>query len=107
MSVEIRMAKGLRVHVDVPATVNVDGDNAREAVDALIVAYPELQRFVLDDARRLRQHVNIYINDALIMDRVQLSDTLASGDRLYILPAVSGGALLQSTPDSPTKWSWK
>jgi len=99
------MARGLRVHVNVPATVNVNGGNAREAVDALIVAYPELQRFVLDDARRLRQHVNIYINDALIMDRDQLSDTLSNGDRLYILPAVSGGALLHSTPDSPTKWS--
>ena len=107
MSVEIRMARGLRVHVDVPATVNVDGCSAREAVDALIVAYPELQRFVLDDARRLRQHVNIYINDALILDRDDLSDALANGDRLYILPAVSGGGPPQSTPESPRNWSWK
>ncbi len=105
MSVEIRMAQGLRVHVDVPATVKVDGGNAREAVDALIMAYPELQRFVLDDARRLRQHVNIYINDALIFDREQLSDALCSGDRLYILPAVSGGALLHLAANSPTNWS--
>ena len=105
MSVEIRMAKGLRVHVDVPAAVNVDGGNAREAVDALIGAFPELQRYVLDDARRLRRHVNIYINDALIIDRDGLSDVLASGDRLYILPAVSGGAPTPIRPDSPMKWS--
>ena len=105
MSVEIRMARGLRVHVDVPAIVNVDGGNAREAVDALIVAFPELQRYVLDDARRLRQHVNIYINDALIIDRDGLSDALANGDRLYILPAVSGGSLALSGPDSPMKWN--
>ncbi len=105
MSVEIRMAKGLRVHVDVPATVNVDGGNAREAVDALIAAFPELQRYVLDDADRLRQHVNIYINDALIVDRNGLSDALDNGDRLYILPAVSGGALAPTRPDSPMKWN--
>lgn len=104
MSVEIRMARGLRVHVDVPASVDVVGGNTREAVDALIVAYPELQRFVLDDAGRLRQHVNIYINDALIVDRDHLTDPLSNGDRLYILPAVSGGAL-QTCPEHPTNWS--
>lgn len=104
MSVEIRMARGLRVHVEVPATVDVDGSNAREAVDALIVAYPELRRFVLDDADRLRQHVNIYINDTLIVDRDHLSDPLSSGDRLYILPAVSGGTTHTPT-ESRTNWS--
>ena len=92
MSVEIRMAHGLRVHVDVPERVDVIGSTAREAVDALIVAHPSLQRFVLDDARRLRQHVNIYINNDLIHDRRNLSDPVADGDQLHILPAVSGGA---------------
>ncbi|MCY4670095.1 MAG: MoaD/ThiS family protein [Rhodococcus sp.] len=93
MSVEIRMARGLRVHVEVPECVQVEGATAREAIDALIAAHPALRRFVLDDARRLRQHVNIYINDELIGDREQLSDAIRSGDRVYILPAVSGGAV--------------
>ncbi len=92
MSVEIRMARGLRVHVDVPESVQVEGATAREAINALIDIHPALRRFVLDDATRLRQHVNIYINDELIGDREQLSDAIRSGDRVYILPAVSGGA---------------
>ena len=92
MSVEIRMARGLRVHVAVPERVHVEGSTAREAIDALIEMHPPLRRFVLDDARRLRQHVNIYINDELIADRRQLSDSVEAGDTLYILPAVSGGA---------------
>jgi molybdopterin converting factor small subunit len=91
MSIEIRMARGLRVHVDVPAAVTVDGSTARQAIDSLILAHPELSRFVLDDANRLRQHVNIYINDEMIDDRIELSDCLRQGDTLYILPAVSGG----------------
>ena len=93
--VEILLAKGLRVHVDVPATVEVSAvraRNAREAIDALIASHPALRQFVLDDARRLRRHVNIYINDELIHDRRDLSDPVADGDRLHILPAVSGGA---------------
>ncbi len=93
MSVEIRMARGLRVHLDVPERVEVEGVTAREAIDALIEIHPPLRRFVLDDAARLRQHVNIYINDELINDRKQLSDCVSEGDTLYILPAVSGGAV--------------
>lgn len=92
MSVEIRMARGLRVHVDVPERVSVEGGTAREAIEALIEIHPVLRRFVLDDAQRLRQHVNIYINDELIADRQELSDGVQAGDKLYILPAVSGGA---------------
>ena len=92
MSVEIRLARGLRVHLDVPECVRVDGDTAREAIDALLAVHPPLRQFILDDASRLRQHVNIYIDDELIYDRRQLSDSVASADTIYILPAVSGGA---------------
>ena len=92
MGVTIRMARGLRVHVDVPERVQVDGATAREAIDALIEVHPPLRRFVLDDAARLRQHVNIYINDELIADRNELTDAVNVGDTLYILPAVSGGS---------------
>ena len=92
MSIEVRLAKGLRVHVDVPERVNVNGSTAREAVDDLILAYPALGQYVLDDARRVRQHVNIYINNELIYDRQDLSDQVTDGDQLHILPAVSGGA---------------
>ena len=93
MSVEVRMARGLRVHVDVPQSVIVEGATAREAIDALIDIHPVLRRFVLDDAARLRRHVNIYINDELIEDRQELSDAVNVGDTLYILPAVSGGSM--------------
>ncbi|MDE2966775.1 MAG: MoaD/ThiS family protein [Chloroflexota bacterium] len=91
MSVEIRMARGLRVHVDVPERVSVEGGTAREAIEALIEIHPVLRRFVLDDARRLRRHVNLFINDEQISDRDQLSDPVSDGDRIHILPAVSGG----------------
>lgn len=104
MSVEIRMARGLRVHVDVPERVDVEGATAREAIEALIADHPALRRFVLDDASRLRQHVNIYINDELIADRDELSDAVRPGDRVYILPAVSGGAL-KTPPEGSTNWS--
>ena len=97
MSIEVRLARGLRTHVDAPPTVDVSGcaiRTAREALDALIALHPELARFVLDDAQRLRRHVNVFVNDALLVDRSDLSDPVADGDCLHIHPAVSGGAHL-------------
>lgn len=90
--VEVHLARGLRVHVEAPDRVVVSGANAREAIDDLIRLHPLLGKFVLDDARRLRRHVNIFINDEQLCDRDQLSDPVSDGDRIHILPAVSGGA---------------
>ena len=92
MTVHARLGRGLRAHVDAPELVEVRGATAREALDDLMACHPELARFVLDDARRLRQHVNVFINDEQLRDRVELSDPVQDGDRLHILPAVSGGA---------------
>ena len=92
MTVDVRLGRGLRAHVNAPEYVCVSGTSAREAVDALLDTHPQLTAFVLDDARRLRPHVNLFINDELVADRTELSDPVAEGDRLHILPAVSGGA---------------
>lgn len=92
MGVEVHLARGLRVHVEAPDRVEVSGASAREAVDDLIRLHPKLGQFVLDDARRLRRHVNIFINDEQLSDRDELSDPVSDGDRIHILPAVSGGA---------------
>lgn len=91
MCIEVRLARGLLAHVDAPASVAVSGATAREAIDELLDLHPALSKFVLDDARRLRRHVNIFINDEQIADRDQLSDPVTEGDRIHILPAVSGG----------------
>ena len=99
MGVEVHLAKGLRAHVDAPSTVSVCGATAREVVNELVHLHPALGKFVLDDARRLRRHVNIFINDEQIVDRDQLSDRVQDGDRIHILPAVSGGEHLQVGED--------
>ena len=92
MTIDIRLARGLRAHVQAPELVRVHGSSAREAMDALLDAHPQLSAYLLDDAHRLRPHVNLFINDEQVADRAGLSDPLADGDWLHILPAVSGGS---------------
>ncbi len=72
-------------------TTEVDGSTIRELLDRLEAKYPGLSGYVVDDQGVLRQHVNIFLNGELIKDREKLSDTVESGDDIYIMQALSGG----------------
>ena len=68
-----------------------DGDTVRAVLTAVFTDNPALQSYLLDDQGRLRKHVNIYVNDALVRDRVGLSDPVAATDRVFVFQALSGG----------------
>ena len=92
MAVEIVLARALRVHTEAPDSFAAEAGTVRGAIEQLAAAHPHLRAFILDDQGRLRRHVNIFRNEALIADRIGLGDELSDGDRLHVLPAVSGGA---------------
>lgn len=120
MTIDVRLGRGLLAHVQAPELVAVHGSSAREALDALLALHPQLSAFLLDDARRLRPHINLFINDEQVADRSGLSDPVADGDWLHILPAVSGGSgdevlllvgtkkglLVGCSDPSRTDWRW-
>ena len=72
-------------------TTHVEGGDVRSLMQALEQKYPGLLSYIVDDQGRLRQHVNIYINNELIKDRVDLSDTVSESDDVYVMQALSGG----------------
>jgi molybdopterin converting factor small subunit len=69
----------------------VPGTTVRELVDALEQRHPGLASYLTDDRGRLRRHVNVFVGDEPIRDRVHLTDPLAPGARVFILQALSGG----------------
>ena len=69
----------------------VPGSTVREVIDELERRHPGLSSYIVDEVGRLRRHVNIFVADEPIRDRTQLSDTVAPGDRIFILQALSGG----------------
>jgi sulfur carrier protein ThiS len=68
-----------------------EGGTVQEAMDRVFVENPLLRSYLLDDQGRLRQHVNVFVNEYAVVDRNRLSDPITSSDDLYVIQALSGG----------------
>ena len=69
----------------VPATT------VAEVVAEMEKLAPGFAFYVCDERGRLRVHVNIFVGDERIVDRVRLSDPVAPDARVFVLQALSGG----------------
>jgi sulfur-carrier protein len=69
----------------------VDAANVAEVVQAMERLAPGFAFYVCDERGRLRRHVNIFIEQAMIADRSRLSDPVEPSARVFIMQALSGG----------------
>ena len=72
-------------------SLEVAGTTVAEVVAALEAIAPGIAFYVCDERGRLRTHVNIFVGEERIRDRVGLSDRVEPDARIYILQALSGG----------------
>jgi sulfur-carrier protein len=77
-------------HLD-QRTLEVDATDVAGVIRALESRAPGIGFYLCDERGRLRPHVNVFIGNAIIRDRRQLSDPVTAGDRVSILQALSGG----------------
>ena len=68
-----------------------EGATVAEVLAAGRVGDDLLRSYVLDEQGRLRKHVNIYVDGALIADRVTLTDPVGPNAEIYVMQALSGG----------------
>ena len=52
---------------------------------------PGIRHYIVTDQGTLREHVNIFVDEELVRDRVALTDALQSDSTVHILQALSGG----------------
>jgi len=71
--------------------VAVPAGSVAEALLAINEIAPGFTDYVLDDKGALRRHVNVSINDKMIIDKVKLSDRIPEEATVYIFQALSGG----------------
>lgn len=86
----IRFTGTLARHRAAP-TLTAEGATLRELLDRAFAEDALMKSYVLDEQGRVRRHVNIFVDGAMIADRRRLSDAVAPGAEVYILQALSGG----------------
>ncbi len=89
--IEVSFPPHLRRFIDLPENCQVNGKTVREILDDLETNYPGVQGYLLHENGALRQHVNLFLDERLIHDRQELSDSTEGVKELVIMQALSGG----------------
>ena len=61
------------------------------ALENLERSEPALYRNICDETGKVRKHLNVFVNSDNMRDLNGVDTTLAAGDVVTFLPAVSGG----------------
>ena len=67
------------------------GATLGEVLSAMGGDYPRLGDYVLDDQGRLRKHIAIFIDGAMVAHETALAQPLAASSDVYVFQALSGG----------------
>jgi sulfur-carrier protein len=86
----VTFTANLQRHLDAPS-LEVGGERVGEVLAAVFAARPLLRSYIVDDQGRLRRHVNVFVNAAMIADRDGLSDAVRPDDEVFVFQALSGG----------------
>ena len=87
---QISFTENLRRHLECPPT-RAEGGTVRTVLDGVFASNPPLRSYLLDDQGRLRKHVNIFVNNRAVKDRLNLSDDVGAEDEVFVFQALSGG----------------
>ena len=67
--------------------LEVSGGTVGEVIRALEADHPKLRGWILDEQGQVRRNVNVFVNG----ERMREDAVVAPGDRLQVLPSISGG----------------
>ena len=87
---KVRFTSHLTRHRPAPM-IEVGGATVAEVLARGMAGDDLLKSYVLDEQGRVRKHVSIYLDGALIQDRLRLSDAVGPTSEIYVLQALSGG----------------
>lgn len=96
MSIPIYISATLRGFANRNSKVWIEGENIREILKNLTEEYPETEKALFDENSRIRSFVNIYLNDQNVTNEKKWETTVKEGDTLLLLPAIAGGAPVES-----------
>jgi molybdopterin synthase sulfur carrier subunit len=90
-TITIHVPGPLRAYCAGASQLSISASTVRAALRDLERSQFALYRNVCDETGRLRRHLNVFVNSDNVRDLDGVDTTLAPGDVVTILPAVSGG----------------
>jgi sulfur-carrier protein adenylyltransferase/sulfurtransferase len=97
MSVTVSIPTPLRSFTAGQDSVELAGDTVGQVLDGLLAAHTGLKRHLLQDDGRLRNFVNLYLNETDIRHLSSTATAVRPGDVLTIVPSIAGGAPVTET----------
>lgn len=94
MANEIIIPTPLRVYAGKQDVVEAEGNTVGELLDNLTSEYTELRNHLYNNEGKLRNFVNIYVNDDDIRYLQREATPIKEGDTISIVPSVAGGSVL-------------
>jgi molybdopterin synthase sulfur carrier subunit len=65
----------------------LEGATVVELLRALELRHPDMSGWILDERNLIRRHINVFVNG----ERQDEAAAVRSGDRVEVLPAITGG----------------
>ena len=90
MPVKVHIPTPMRQHTDGQATVDIAGANVKEVLDNLGSKHTGITNRLFE-AGKLRQFINIYLNDEDIRYLDEMQTAVTDGVIVALIPAVAGG----------------
>jgi hypothetical protein len=70
---------------------DLPGATVGSVLDAAFADCPALRGYLFDDQGRMRQHLMLFVDGELILDRDRLTDPVAPHQEIFVMQALSGG----------------
>jgi len=87
----VRIPPVLRAQAGNQKRVDVTGRTVGEALEALLVQYPDLREQLFGGDGSLNRFVNVYVNGRDVRYEQELATPVGDADEVILLPAMAGG----------------
>ena len=90
-AITVHVTGQLRTYCGGAAQLPLSAHTVREVLEHLEQSQPTLYPNICDETGKVRRHLNVFVNSNNVRDLDGVDTTLAPGDVVTFLPAVSGG----------------
>jgi MoaD family protein len=96
MAVKVMIPAPLRRYAGNQESLELEGGNVGEVLADLMARYGDLKKHLYTDDGKLRNFVNVYVNDEDIRHLAQQQTAVTSADTISIVPSIAGGTHAES-----------